>query len=230
LARPFEPVESGIARLLRTPGAPVQMVRADEVTWRRWAAQHEAALWQVVALHSNLDPDLLHRHWDEYQPGQLWPHAEYEIAVDESLVAALRANLSRAGAAVEMYELPTVPAMPAGSRVPSRFLFDDFDLCTVKFSDFHAWATRVHLPVVTGWPSRSTNGRWPWGAHTTSRLECLANAAQLWRDYVPGNDSTAPKNETVEQHLQKLGVGKVASEVMASMLRADGVRKGPRPR
>lgn len=53
-------MQSGIERLLQTkPRLRVQYLVGDDATWSKWADFSELQIWQAVALHSHLDPDLL---------------------------------------------------------------------------------------------------------------------------------------------------------------------------
>jgi hypothetical protein len=75
----------------------------------------------------------------------------------------------------------------------------------------------------------SLEHRWPWGNYETELLDHLGEAArQWWSTYDPDEVATAPTNEQVEAWLQERGVSKRAAEVMAQILRADGLRTGPR--
>lgn len=71
--------------------------------------------------------------------------------------------------------------------------------------------------------------RWPWGDHTTRLLDALAAAGEeFWKGYSTG--ATAPTSDTVKDWLvQRHHVGKRVAEVMAQILRADSLPKGPRP-
>lgn len=73
-------------------------------------------------------------------------------------------------------------------------------------------------------------GRWPWGEHETELLRhLLAAATKFWVNFDPGDPTTAPTNETVTEYLTKRGVSSRVAETMAQILRADGLRPGPRP-
>lgn len=70
---------------------------------------------------------------------------------------------------------------------------------------------------------------WPWGTHETQLLRHLAEAAhQWWSTYDPDDLSTAPTNEEVAAWLEKREVSKRVAQIMAQILRADGIRTGPR--
>ena len=73
---------------------------------------------------------------------------------------------------------------------------------------------------------------WPWGAHETENLRHLAAAAErYWKLYNPAEPDTAPRNETVVEWLKaERGVSDNLAKGMASILRADGLKTGPRGR
>lgn len=71
--------------------------------------------------------------------------------------------------------------------------------------------------------------KWPWGSHETQLLRHLAAAAdRFWKNYDPSDPTTAPTNQEVIDWLVEHGVARRNAEVMASILRADGLHPGPR--
>jgi hypothetical protein len=71
--------------------------------------------------------------------------------------------------------------------------------------------------------------QWPWGAHETDLLRHLAAAGKkFWQDYDPDNHTKAPTNDQVIKWLVRQGVSSRNAEVMATILRANGVPPGPR--
>ncbi len=71
--------------------------------------------------------------------------------------------------------------------------------------------------------------RWPWGRHTTQLLDHLAAAAErFWVNYDPSDATTAPTNSQVITWLKSQGVAERTAEVMATILRIDGLPTGPR--
>jgi hypothetical protein len=70
---------------------------------------------------------------------------------------------------------------------------------------------------------------WPWGDYDTKLLRELAAAAErYWKNYDPSDSTTAPTNDQVISWLLERGVAKRNAQIIASMLRADGLRPGPR--
>lgn len=72
--------------------------------------------------------------------------------------------------------------------------------------------------------------RWPWGSHHTDALGHLeAAASRFWKLYDATDQSTAPTNEMVAEWLRdERGVSKEKAYAIASILRADGLKTGPR--
>jgi hypothetical protein len=75
---------------------------------------------------------------------------------------------------------------------------------------------------------QSAGPRWP--DHETKKLTALRLAAlKFWSNYDPEQPDTAPKNETVIEWLQKEhGIGATPAAEMASILRPEKLRTGPR--
>ena len=71
---------------------------------------------------------------------------------------------------------------------------------------------------------------WPWGSHHTLLLGHLdAAARKWWQFYDPASPDTAPTNDMVSEWLIiERGVSKDKARAIASILRADGLRTGPR--
>jgi len=78
--------------------------------------------------------------------------------------------------------------------------------------------------------TRETVSGWPWGDHSTQLLQALAAAAhQWWSTFDSDNPTTAPTNADVINWLMKNhGVSRRLASSMATILRADGLRTGPR--
>lgn len=71
--------------------------------------------------------------------------------------------------------------------------------------------------------------QWPWGEHSTSLLGLLAAAAsRFWLRYDASDPSTAPTNQQVSDWLVERKVSRNVADVVATLLRADGLPTGPR--
>lgn len=78
-------------------------------------------------------------------------------------------------------------------------------------------------------PEQQQTARWPWGGHNTKLLDQLAAAGERWwRLYDPSDPTSAPINDDVVAWLKERNVAGRVAEVMAQLLRADGLRTGPR--
>jgi len=78
-------------------------------------------------------------------------------------------------------------------------------------------------------PSSMTG--WPWGSHHTVLLGYLdAAARKFWSEYDPANaKTTAPKNQTVISWLvDEKNLSTTVATSMATILRADGLKTGPK--
>lgn len=80
-------------------------------------------------------------------------------------------------------------------------------------------------------PARS-KGRWPWGEYETENLRTLAEAAErFWKNYDPTDQTTAPTNDAIAEWLLSAEGGDLSRRMaksIATVLRADGLRPGPR--
>jgi hypothetical protein len=75
----------------------------------------------------------------------------------------------------------------------------------------------------------SPKSNWPWGSFDTDLLRLLAEAAtKFWKLYDPSDPSTAPTKKDVCSWLTSQGVAARTAEVMATILRANGLPPGPR--
>ena len=65
--------------------------------------------------------------------------------------------------------------------------------------------------------------------HSTRLLVNLEAAAErFWKNYDPDDHTTAPTNETVSAWLRSRGVASRVADIMAQILRAEGIPPGPR--
>ncbi len=93
------------------------------------------------------------------------------------------------------------------------------------FNDFHI--TVGSSPNLT---NKNSPTKWPWGEHETKLLEHLEAAAnRFWVNYDSTDPSTAPINQDVSTWLQaQRAVSKSMADSMATILRVDGLKTGPR--
>ncbi len=80
-------------------------------------------------------------------------------------------------------------------------------------------------------PNLEPGVKWPWGTHHTDALGHLEAAAnRFWGSlYDPSDPTTAPTNEMVAEWLRnERSVSKEKAYAIASILRADGLKTGPR--
>lgn len=117
------------------------------------------------------------------------------------------------------------------------FFNDLIEKCEQKHPELRARSSLAPNPVSSGQHNdkdQSANGaqssdKWPWGNHETALLRKLSEAAsKFWALYDPSEPSTAPTNEQVASWLVSNGTSQRTAEVMATLLRADGLATGPR--
>lgn len=211
---PFDPNE----RYEKGPTVTMWFAARDatNLTWATWALKDEAVVWKVVALHSALEPDSFVYSLDSCAIG-LQPRC-----------ARFKDGLEAAVLHVEKGTLTTVKSA------------DDPCNAVVQLSAYAHWAQSLRLELPLQFPLkpmhavREANSLW--GSHRTKRLDDLMAAAhEFWRPIEEGgrydlsDPTTAPKNEVVEEWLlRERNVTRKAREVMATILRADGLAPGPR--
>ncbi len=220
-------MQSGIDRLLRTdPGPTVQYLVADDATWAKWAWLNEAELWQVVALHSHLDPDLMWS-WTLLKGDFAALQAKRERPwADPHLAARLIGNVERAVVGVQTLDLPVVKDAPEAPETS-----------VVSFGEFDAWARRTSLMPIPGFAVRAgePKTRSPWGSFSTLRLEQLTALCELWRlaqdggPYDPEKPWTAPHPKVVKAKLAELNVPPTLRASFAAIARDPRVPLGPHP-
>jgi hypothetical protein len=182
--------------------------------WNKWRLIPNPTLWQCVALSLNIDPDKVHKEWLEIN---LVIREEGRKFNDRLAIA-----LANAG--------------DTGALRPTKYTMDS-KCWEVSLRQFAAWAHRVGweappelLAMADLGGGRLAEGpEWPWGSHETKLLRYLAAAAKkFWENYDPGDPTTAPTNQQVIDWLKTQGVAERNAEVMATILRADGLPTGPR--
>jgi hypothetical protein len=221
-------VAGGIYQMLQTPYGPLVRCRlADDSTRAKWRCKAEAELWQLVALHSYLDPDLMYS-WDEVS-SLIADASSLDskcLGHDPALLIRLHETIGRAVLDLDSTELPSIKYVPGAPETS-----------VVSIAEFHAWTIRAAVRPVLGFPARgdAPTGRFPWGNYSTPRLEQFAAACELWRlvedggSYDPSKPWTAPHPKAVAARLAELGVPKSLFEAFGAFTRDPRLPLGPRP-
>ncbi len=174
--------------------------------WEHWRHQTTATLWEAAALVCDIDPRGL--------------AVNFLVPIPP---------------AYEDLKRMAISSRPTNGLIPrDRFDSDCPDNSPVDLAQFGAWAGEIGYRLPANFPREVSTKTieaygWPWGSHTTSLLEKMAQAAsRFWSRYDPEDPTTAPTNEQVSIWLMENGVPKRTAEVMATILRADGLTTGPR--
>lgn len=207
-------------------------IAVDHVTLVKYASQSALELWQLVLLHSRVDPDHLDytgfkRLMRVFGPCGLGTAMRQLLSVkagkpspEETL--CLNAELARkalaTGALKTWLDLDPRPGLQSSVEVPA----------------FHAWSSKVGLPVAGPWPRRTdmvgrpgkVSLRFP---HTTWLLQQMA---ELARSACVGSSSHVgwPTNEQLSDLAFGRGVSRHLADAMASLLRPDCLPRGRRTR
>lgn len=192
------------------------------------------SLDEAVALSLGKVPSVVNRNsmeGERYMPAA-WHHSPFprEYARRSELVR-------RAGSAYELND-PTTPAdflawakhldlsLPpeleseVEKRTPMVDLRRELEVAQTRIADLERELVGMR---------EANSSRWPWGTYETRWLRQLDKAVKrFWLGYVPTDPSTANTNATVSAWLQGQGVPQRVAEVMAQIIRADGLRPGPR--
>lgn len=198
---------------------PINQQQADHAlwgipnpNWDEWKSTRRARLWQAAALLCAFDPNKL-----EIKPGsgalnRLFGRIPQEVT---NLIELAKNNLG------------------AGLLKSVKLDISNPEDSEVDLTAFTTWANSIGLALPPGLPWQPEMNlsitSWPWGGHETNLLRKLAYAAdKWWKNYDPTDPTTAPTNEQVAEWLKSENVAARTAEVMATILRADGLSTGPR--
>lgn len=225
----LNPRRSGTDELEERARRPVRhrprLVRADEATLNKYAATlHGIELWQHVMLYHWADCDLLGRDaFGQLMRGYrlLSPQLRRMLFGPETAEETLCRTAQHAWRALRSGGLK--PAMP--SEWVRHLGFDTW----IELSEFRRWAAKVKLPMVDPWPQRNADAA-DWTAlrfpHSTSGLELLEKLARRGQEEAQG---IWPTNERMSDLAVELGASRNLADLMACLLRPDGLRRGRRP-
>jgi hypothetical protein len=127
----------------------------------------------------------------------------------------------------DMYVAPSCANADDERPSPQFSVTRSFDELFVE----SAWFLATQIDELTE-PDALKPTKWPWGDHETRLLRDLAAAArEWWSTYDPEKPGTAPTNDEVMRWLiTERGVADRNAKVIATMLRADDLKDGRRPR
>lgn len=189
--------------------------------WDKWRHVPDVRIWEAVALSLNIEPAKI-KHSKDGWMADTHLFDEGEEFRDRIFIAGR--NLGGSGKALN----PTAIVMgsPADSSV-SLPAFAQW-ACSID------WGIPAELNAIgqsRGEESEKTKvtQQWPWGNYETELLRKLAAAVErFWVLYDPNDPTTAPTNQQVTEWLRTQGVADRNAEVIATILRVDGLPTGPR--
>jgi hypothetical protein len=192
-------------------------------------------IWELVAYqNSKITPEEI-KELAAYHNGKI-TEMERRVAVAVNHVKAGTLPIVRNAAFLR--EDDPYEALRANAD-PYEALRANAEKTVVKIADFSTWAIGMGWELPDEFPQPNAAAaypvapeelhKWPWGDHETELLRKLADAAQrFWTLYDPTDETTAPTNKQVTQWLVEQGVATRVAEIMAQILRPDGLRTGPR--
>jgi hypothetical protein len=181
--------------------------------WSKWQRTRQTKLWIAVVLASNLDPINFQLKKDGPLAREMYPLPQGV----EDLLTAAKGSIG-AGGGLRLIKMSLVGLEEA----------------EVDMANFMRWLQSMHYPTPEGFPwapeELDLNAlHWPWGPYNTVLLRNLAAAVEkFWKNYDPTDSSTAPTNEQVSEWLTKQGVADRNAKAIATILRTDNLRPGPR--
>lgn len=179
--------------------------------WNTWKLNSSVRLWEAVALACNLEPGQF-----TFKSPQLNRLFQPQPHFEELLMMA-KSNIAN-----------------SGLLKPISLSKEGVEESEVKLSNFATWLNSIgySTPAEFPWQPEAmpfSNMNWPWGRHETELLRKLAAAAdRFWKNYDPSDPTTAPTNQQVIDWLKDQDVSVRNAEVIATILRADGLSTGPR--
>jgi len=198
---------------------PTQPINEDpfgtirKPNWDAWNTTHQTRLWYAVALACDLDPSN-YQLFDNPSLSTLMKQPPKQF--DDLLIMA-KSSIGASGV------LKLISKSAEG-----------LEESEVKLSNFATWLKAIgHRPPASFlWQPEAitlSNMDWPWGRYETDLLRKFAAAADhFWKNYDPSEPSAAHTNKEVSDWLINHGVAVRTAEVMATMLRPDGLPTGPR--
>lgn len=213
----------GVDWLRKKIAAMPVLARPTAANWRQWSHMGKCFLWQALALTMDFDPRNFSPRDDGSARGALDIQTWTKISRDdrEELGIRLEIVLSNLGEGIS-----DLTPMSKGPRL----------MTTISLPAFGTWAATKWPDLPKDFPRLgqavpTASSRWPWGKYETKLLLELAAAAEhFWaREYDPKSPASAPVSEDVIEWLvaRKVARRRVA-EIMAQILRADGLPAGPR--
>ena len=190
--------------------------------WETWRLMPRPALWQCVALSLNIDPYKLKRDAFCF-PERVSDQFRNRIDVT---CATLRERHPADCAPIAERSPLSLRKFAAWAR---EFVWDA-PIELLAMADEHDPGEQKMPTTAEGRPQGDADDpKWPWGSHDTKLLRHLAAAAdRFWKNYDPSDPTTAPKNQEVTDWLKKQGVAHRNAQIMATILRANDLRTGPR--
>jgi hypothetical protein len=189
---------------------PFALQRPD---WTHWKSIKSIKLWHAVALACDLDP--------------------YQFTYFGS--PNLNKYFSRPPDAFKKLLTMAIGSLGGGGILKViSFSPEGIEESEIAPSIFGAWITSINYQIPPDFPWQDVpvlplSREWPWGTYETELLRKLALAAnRFWRNYDPADTSTAPINKDVIDWLVEHGVANRTAEIMATILRVDGLPTGPR--
>ncbi len=182
-----------------------------------WAEASDVSILSAACLSFGFEPSAL----DDYMAAM----GEPASVEDGELPVGFSSRIAALKSAVRAKVISTTATTTdAQGRYPGEGTF-------IPMSEFFQWCITNGIEVIIPGLRKQEPAQslWPWGTHDTKLLQELSAAASYWWvNYDPTDQTTAPTSARVQDWLVKRHVPKRIAEVMAKILRVDGLPPGPR--
>jgi hypothetical protein len=211
--------------------------------WETYGQLHHVPIWRAVALMYDAAPEPFMDE-DGYFDLDLMPDemgVRLEIVrnqLEGHSVPFFRVDYDEEGnisyyTMVQLKPFGRWAEQKMGWKLPAdypRYTSEELaQIAEAKTKAASASATRVR-PTSSLKNEHQIAGPWPWGTYETKLLRNVAAAVQeFWTKYEPGKPRTAPTNAQVIKWLCARNVSQRNAEIIATVIRADGAPRGPRP-
>jgi hypothetical protein len=225
-----------LSRVEREAGGPID--------WTHWGALVTVLDWEAVWLSLGLDPGRAARAQGRMSLGMQLIDGRYEVlpfhfdlddfeAVEEDFNTLCAEHAARSRAIRNWIESDALWSRCVQTFDPEFGRPEIQEVRLVELAErcvMSGWYVADAFRQLSLSSASSGGGPWPWGIYETALLRNLAEAGRkFWVNYDSTDPTTAHTNQDVVDFLVGRGVSQRIAEAMAQILRADGLRPGPRP-
>jgi len=194
----------------------------DEEAWRKWASSPFLELWQLVALHSSVDPDSLGSSPEvairalRYSKFRDAVQLLLRLPPDDPPIVRLQRNFERALLALRDGDLkPMISCTQDGARA------------WISLGEFRLWVARAGIGIAGTWVPRHKHAEFP---YWTRALDVALKVARDFEARYMDDDATrAPSGpEAMRYAVNRYMVSQNTAKAIVRMIRPDHLPRGRR--